>query len=415
MRFCMITTFYPPYHFGGDATYVQALARALVGRGHEVDIVHCVDAFRLKDKRPIAEPPPEPGIKVHRLQHRLGFLSPLITQQTGHPGLKSGALREILRQEFDVVHYHNISLIGGPALLRWSRAPVTLYTLHEHWMLCPTHIFWKNATQACDRPTCFSCCLRSGVPPQLWRGTGTRQRGLRGVDAVLAPSRYTADRHIEAGLAEDITVLPLFAGVAPAEPPPVVAPRGRPLFLFVGRVTASKGIVPLLELFATLPDYDLDVIGDGDLRATMALRFAEHGNIRFLGRLPQADLVETYTAATALLFPSLAPETFGLSVVEAFACGTPAIVRDAGGCREPVDATLGGIVYRSEAEIRAAVHRLANDRPLRDAMGRAARAGYLAHYTTGRHLDAYLDVVASVRERTAAQGGDRHASDHHVP
>jgi len=36
MRFCMITTFYPPYHFGGDAIL-----------GHEVEVVHCEDSYRL--------------------------------------------------------------------------------------------------------------------------------------------------------------------------------------------------------------------------------------------------------------------------------------------------------------------------------------------------------------------------------
>ncbi len=35
MRFCMVTTFYPPFQFGGDATYVRALSRAPVARGHE--------------------------------------------------------------------------------------------------------------------------------------------------------------------------------------------------------------------------------------------------------------------------------------------------------------------------------------------------------------------------------------------
>ncbi|MDP9096041.1 MAG: glycosyltransferase family 4 protein [Pseudomonadota bacterium] len=409
----MITTFYPPYHFGGDATYLQALARALVNEGHEVEIVHCTDAYRLKDKRSIELPPPEPGIRVHRLHHGLGALSPLITQQTGHPGLKSGALREILRRDFDVVHYHNISLIGGPAVLGWSHAPVTLYTLHEHWMVCPTHILWKNRNRACDRRTCFSCCLRSGVPPQLWRLTGALQRGLHGIDVLLAPSRYTADRHIEAGLADDVTVLPLFSGIAPGERQ--AAARIRPLFLFVGRVTASKGIVPLLEQFATLPDYDLMVVGEGDLRAAMALRFATHANIRFLGLVPQSELADLYAAATALVFPSLAPETFGLSVVEAFACGTPAIVRDAGGCREPVDATGGGIVYRKDPEMREAVHRVAGDKPLRDAMGRLARAGYLHHYTTERHVAAYLDIIATVRERAPAAGGSARAGDNHVP
>ena len=47
MRFCMITTFYPPYHFGGDAIFVQALARALMKEGHEVEVVYCEDSYRL--------------------------------------------------------------------------------------------------------------------------------------------------------------------------------------------------------------------------------------------------------------------------------------------------------------------------------------------------------------------------------
>ena len=50
MRFCMVTTFYPPYHFGGDGTYVRALSEALVKRGHEVTVVHCEDAYRLAAK-----------------------------------------------------------------------------------------------------------------------------------------------------------------------------------------------------------------------------------------------------------------------------------------------------------------------------------------------------------------------------
>lgn len=40
MRFCMVTTFYPPYHFGGDAIFVQTLARALTAEGHEVEVRH---------------------------------------------------------------------------------------------------------------------------------------------------------------------------------------------------------------------------------------------------------------------------------------------------------------------------------------------------------------------------------------
>jgi glycosyltransferase involved in cell wall biosynthesis len=396
MRFCMVTTFYPPYHFGGDATYVRALSRALVSLGHDVEVMHCVDAYRLKKGDSMPQDVADAGIVVHRLTSRFGFLSPLITQQTGHPGLKARAERAVFARSFDVVHFHNISLVGGPAIIPWSRAPVTLYTLHEHWLLCPTHIFWKNRSRACDHQTCFTCSLISGIPPQLWRYTNLVERSVAHADALLAPSEYTARRHRDAGLKPPIHVLPLFSAI---EPRSVGSPpqRPRPHFLYVGRLIAPKGIGPLLEEFARLPAYDLHVIGDGDLRGELERRFVSFRHIRFLGQIPQAELVAAYRDATALIFPSLAPETFGLSIVEAFACGTPAIVRDAGGCREPIDATGGGLVYRTSEELRAALSRLADEPGLREHLARRAREGFLRLYTPQRHVESYLAHVGAIR------------------
>jgi len=392
----MVTTFYPPYHFGGDATYVRALARALTARGHTVEVVHCEDAYRLSGKEPDPRPASaDDGIRVHRLKSRLGPLSPLITQQTGRPGLKAGTLRALLKRGFDVVNFHNISLVGGPAILELSAAPVTLYTLHEHWLLCPTHIFWKNRSRACDVKQCIRCSVRSGIPPQWWRYTGLIKRAIAHVDTFLAPSEFTAQQHRASGIAP-VQVLPLFSMLDPGMPGgDIVLPR--PRFLFVGRVTASKGILSMLAQFADLPEYDLTVVGEGDLRTRLERQYAAHANIRFLGLLPQDELTVLYRGATALVFPSLAPETFGLSIAEAFACGTPAIVRDAGGSRELVDATGGGIVYRTDAELPHAVHQLAGDRGLRAQLGRRARAGFEKFYTQRRHVDAYLACIEGIR------------------
>ena len=398
MRFCMVTTFYPPYHIGGCATYVRALSRALVSQGHQVEVIHCIDAYRLKSSN---EPPPEPiddGIVVHRMKSRFGALSPLISQQTGHPGLKSRAERAILARPFDVVNFHNISLIGGPAILSWSRAPVTLYSLHEHWLLCPTHIFWKNKSKPCDGPTCFRCSLISGIPPQLWRYTSLIERSVSHADALLAPSNYTARRHREAGLKPPIHVLPLFSAIQ-SEPVNKPASPRRPRFLFVGRLSAPKGILPLLQEFVSLPDYDLHVIGDGEMQTELERQFGTVPNIRFLGRMPQSKLVPAYQEATALIFPSLVPETFGLSIVEAMACGTPVIVRDAGGCRELVDETGAGFVYQTSEQLRQALSQLANGPGLRETLARRAREGYLRLYTPQRHLDRYLGYVAEIRDR----------------
>jgi glycosyltransferase involved in cell wall biosynthesis len=399
MRFCMVTTFYPPHHFGGDATYVRALSRELVKRGHEVEVIHCEDAYDAVSKSQApADMGEQDGVTVHSLKSRFGFLSPLFTQQTGHPGFKYSTLKRILDRDFDVVNFHNISLIGGPAVLKLSGAAVCLYTLHEHWLLCPTHIFWKYRSRACDRPQCLGCSLRSGIPPQLWRYTGLIRRSLAAVDCLLAPSEFTAQKHREAGFGRDIRILPLFSTLNPGDPIDFV-PASRPRFVYAGRVTASKGIVPMLDTFSRFDDLDLQVIGDGDLLGTIRRDYEHCKNISFLGKVKQAELIGLYRNASALILPSLAPETFGLAVAEALACGTPSIVRDAGGSRDLVDATGAGFVYRSEDELERYVKRIAADNELRIDLGNKALEGFRRSYTAARHLDEYLAHIAEIQRQ----------------
>ena len=50
MRFGMVTTFYPPFSYGGDATYVRNLARALVDQGHEVEVIASTQAYLVRSK-----------------------------------------------------------------------------------------------------------------------------------------------------------------------------------------------------------------------------------------------------------------------------------------------------------------------------------------------------------------------------
>jgi len=401
MRFCMVTTFYPPFHVGGDAIYVRELARALRSEGHSVDVVHCEDAFRVVGGKAVASPSTdEDGIVVHRLRHPLGMLSPLITQQTGYPGLKRRALEAVLDQGYDVIHFHNISLVGGPGVLELGRSRIKLLTLHEHWLLCPTHVFWKNKEKACDRPTCWTCSIRSGIPPQLWRLGNLIARELEHVDLLLAPSEFTAARHRAAGITRPIEVFPLFSRMepGPAKPP---APR-RPRFLFAGRITASKGIREIVKMFMALPDYDLWIAGDGDLRQKLQAECANAGNIRFLGMVEASQLSMLYGEATATVIPSLAPESMSLVALESFANSTPVVARNAGGCGELVRASNAGFVCEDESELLAAIHSLARDPDLARTLGQSARQVYEQKYTQRVHLAAYLQRVASLLASTKA-------------
>ncbi|MGN6733952.1 MAG: glycosyltransferase, partial [Candidatus Binatia bacterium] len=118
LNFLHLTTFYPPYSFGGDAMYIYRLAHALGDSGHGVDVVHCTDAYRLLHPgEPEIQFPSHPNVSVHSLSSPYGRLSPLITQQTGYTGLKRRTILKILNSKpYDVIHFHNMSLIGAEAL-----------------------------------------------------------------------------------------------------------------------------------------------------------------------------------------------------------------------------------------------------------------------------------------------------------
>ena len=86
-RFCFLTTFYPPFNFGGDGIGVQRLARGLAKRGHDVTVIHDADAYTVLHQGPLpAAPSPDPsGVRVVTLRSRVPLLSTLLTQQTGRP------------------------------------------------------------------------------------------------------------------------------------------------------------------------------------------------------------------------------------------------------------------------------------------------------------------------------------------
>ena len=179
MRFCIVTTFYPPYGFGGDAVYVQQLSNELAKRGHQAEVVYCRDAYNLLPRRtPSSIHNDHPNVTVHALQSSLGFFSPLATHQTGRPLPKISRIKKILERPFDVIHYHNISLIGGPKILEYGHA-VKLYTLHEYWPICPTHLLFKFNREACTYKQCLACILVHKRPPQFWRYTDMIEQAVK--------------------------------------------------------------------------------------------------------------------------------------------------------------------------------------------------------------------------------------------
>jgi glycosyltransferase involved in cell wall biosynthesis len=408
LNFLHLTTFYPPYHFGGDAVQLYRLSRALADSGHHVDVVHCVDAYHLLHP---GEPPvayaEHPNVVRHELRSGLGLLSPLLTQQTGRPLLKRKTIDEVLRMRpYDVIHFHNISLLG-PEILSVRPAqgqPVKIYTTHEHWLICPTHVLWKFNRGPCDAPDCLRCTLHAKRPPQAWRYTGLLDRMAKHVDQFVAPSRFTAQMHADRGFSRPVEHLPNFIDRVDDEwRDPAPRPQEAPYFLFVGRLELIKGLQTLIALWNSVPKYDLLVAGTGTYELQLRAMAAGNPRIKFLGPLAERELGALYVHAMACIVPSITYETFGMASVEAFARKTPVVVRDLGGLPEVVRDSGGGFVYRTDEELLDGLRQFADSPALRTEMGEKGYGAFVQWWCREAHLRAYFDYLERGAERKYGQ------------
>jgi glycosyltransferase involved in cell wall biosynthesis len=405
----MITTFYPPFNFGGDGIFVQRLSHELARRGHHVEVIHCVDSYRSLATRELTEAyqEPHPRVIVHSLRSRLGWLSPLATQQTGFPLFKSRKIRRILEKGFDVINYHNISLVGGPALLRYGSG-IKLYTLHEYWLVCPMHILFKFNRAPCEKKSCLLCAASYKRPPQLWRYTQLMESAVAHVDRFICPDRFTAAKHLEMGLKIPTVHMPHFVPLADraADGTPVDDSGGRrqecPYFLFVGRLEKLKGLQTVIPVFRGYAKANLLIAGTGTYEPHLRKLAAGSDNIHFLGFQSGAKLDQLYRDAVAVIAPSINYEVAPpLVIMEAFNQKTPAIVRKLGSMPEIIEESGGGLIYETDAQLISALDRLLEDTPFRDLLRQRAYRALQEKWTPDAYLEKYLGLIHELMESRA--------------
>ena len=169
---------------------------------------------------------------------------------------------------------------------------------------------------------------------------------------------------------------------------------------YVGRIARDKSIEFVIDVYehlrAVRDDVNLLIAGDGPDLGALRMRLARHERVVFTGRIERERLPEIYSAADLLLFPSTT-DTFGMAVLEAQACGVPAIVSDEGGPREIIDDGVTGHVLTSYdpnqwvRQIQAFAHMAVRDPKACAAMRTAARANVIARYSWQRVLQELLD------------------------
>lgn len=407
LRFLFITTFYPPFSFGGDGISVRRMARALVARGHEVTVVHDQDAYlSLAKSAPGNVEPEGDGVRTVALKSRLGILSNLLVHQTGRAVVHGRELASLVRDiKPDVIWHNNVSLMGAPGILDLE-APLRVYEAHEHWLVCPMHVLWRHGRELCESKQCLRCTIAHRRPPQLWRYSGLLNRKLRGMDLIIAKSEFSRRRHRDYGLPFDMEVLPLFLPPLKSaeQPDRDAAPvHPRPYFLFVGRIERIKGVQDLIRAIIRHNRADLLIVGTGSYVDELKAQAAGYPGVRFLGHVAQEDLARYYVGALACVVPSVVYETFGSILIESFRMGTPVIARRLGPFPEIIETSGAGLLFSTDDELVSAMASLQDD-PVRHAdLSRAALTAFDAHWREDRVIARYGVAFGAAARRKGNQ------------
>ncbi len=330
-------------HAGGAEIHLHALFGRIAEWGHEVQLIASGWPGAASTAR-------VDRIQVRRVGGRLIF------------ALQArGAVRRALRERpFDVV-VEDI-----------NKVPLYLPTLTKLPLLAIVpHLFGTTAFAEASAPMAAVVWTSELAIPRVYKGAGFH-----------AISESTRDDLVRRGVpSERIAVIHPGVDSEWYRPDPATPRATRPTFLYLGRLKRYKGVeYALLALAAarrTRGDISLDICGQGDDRRRLERLAHSLGlgdTVRFLGFVSEQEKRQLLRRAWAVVFPS-PKEGWGITNVEAAACGTPALASDSPGLRESVrDGVTGYLVPHADRDALAdKLLLLAADRSLVERLGQAAR------------------------------------------
>jgi phosphatidylinositol alpha-mannosyltransferase len=298
-RIALVSEYYYP-HFGGVSEHVHYLARELRTRGHEVDIV----------TSKIGDQPAEDGVI------RLGRSMPLYingSQARVTLGVGRRTLQRLFRERrYELIHVHAPLTPSLPIFAVEAAEVPVVGTFHTNF----DRSFWYSL---------------------LHRRVARVAARLDAAIAVSATAAAAMDRYFPLNwriVPNGVDLTSFHPGIGA----PVSMPEGTPTILFLGRLDPRNGLAELIRAFAIvseqLPDARLIVVGDGPLRAHYQRAAERNPAIRFEGAIKEAR-PSFYANATVYACPTT-KASFGITLLEAMACGAPIVCSDIPGFRDVI-------------------------------------------------------------------------------
>jgi glycosyltransferase involved in cell wall biosynthesis len=352
LSICIVTDAYLP-SIGGVENHVLYLSAELKRLGHDVVVVtHKQPPVQNQVACQVESPVP-----VHRLAGGL-----LVFREHDiaiDPRMVSSFKRLLDQSRFDIVHGQSEgSYIVYEALAAARRRGIaTVLTRHSVLRNKPAVV----------RP--FLISLTNLL--------------IRRADGLIAVSRSCAEE--SAGFPGPIRVIPNGVDTTEFRPMPAQRQRLRAelgfsdsdiVLGFIGRLHTTKGIPLLLDVFDQLhrEDHRLKLLlaGPGPLRAAIEGRArASSGAVKLLDPRPFDKVAPLLNALDVFAFPSRG-EGFGISLLEAMACGLPSVAFGRWGVKELVNDGETGLLVDDPAGFSEKLRRLTSDRTLRERLGQAA-------------------------------------------
>ena len=362
---------------GGPASHAPEVARFLLGRGHEVEVVTTASAA------PAREPYP-----VHWVSRAL---------PKGAIHLRTAAVIRARARRADVVYTTGMFGRSAAGALAARRPYVVKLTADPAFERSRRRGLVTGDVEDFQRG-------RGLVPAAL---KSARDFELRRAAHVFCPSAYLRQLVLSWGVPPDrVSVLPNPAPDVPELPPREQLQRSFGLngatLAFAGRLTAQKSLGRALEAVAAADGVRFVIAGEGPERRSLEGRARELGiadRVSFLGAQPRERIVELFHAADATILSS-SWENFPHTVVEALAVGTPVLAMETGGVAEVVQDGVNGLVVPQgdTAALAQAVRRYFTDEDLRERL-RAAAVRSVAAYAPER---VFGELEATLRRVTAA-------------
>jgi glycosyltransferase involved in cell wall biosynthesis len=357
-------------HAGGAEIHLHELFGRIASWGHKVELV--ASGWEGAKPRAVVD-----GIDVTRVGGRNSFAL-----------LGRGAVRRALRDTaYDVV------------VEDVNKLPLFLPSLTSlPFVAIVPHLFGTTAFAEASWPVAATVWAAELPIPWVYRRA-----------AFHAISESTRDDLVRRGVPRERVVV-IHPGVdSQAYRPDPATPRApHPTFLYLGRLKRYKGVEYALRALAAArqvrSDVTLDICGQGDDRPRLERISRTLGleqSVRFLGFVSENDKRTLLRRAWAVVFPS-PKEGWGISNVEAAACGTPALASDSPGLRESVRHGVTGYLV-THGDARGLADRmlaLANDPELVARLGAAART-----FATGLSWDSAAHATLDHLQRTIAERG----------